>query len=164
MSQTLLSEVLWWGINIQTSVVIPARMTCFLPVASTAARNSGLSQALTSPFLRIYGALGYILTISLGKGPLGPAITYQNQSVSSRNTWTVPVSADVVKMVGRLNKFPNAAWASMLFRNSVGVKSLTIWDRPICSSTTRSTAEVQVMMDSTCCVFHVPALALSSLS
>jgi hypothetical protein len=31
---------------VQTSVVIPARMTCFLPVASMAARNWGLSQAL----------------------------------------------------------------------------------------------------------------------
>ena len=41
--------------------------------------------------------------ISFGKAPFGP------------------VSADVVKTVGRLNNFPNAACARMLLRNSVGL-------------------------------------------
>lgn len=31
---------------VQTSVVMPARITCFLPVASMAARKAGLSHAL----------------------------------------------------------------------------------------------------------------------
>ena len=37
------------ALSMLTSVVMPAMMICFLPVASTAALNAGLSQAFTSP-------------------------------------------------------------------------------------------------------------------
>jgi len=47
-------------------------MTCFFPVAWTAARKSALSQALISPGRLMMVALGYMSKISLGKGPLGP--------------------------------------------------------------------------------------------
>ena len=57
----------------QTSVTMPPRTTCFLPVASTALRKSGLSQAFTSPLRLMKGASGYRSIISLGSGPLGPA-------------------------------------------------------------------------------------------
>lgn len=45
---------------LQTSVVIPAMIICFFPVALTAALNSSLSQASTSPFRLMKGALGCI--------------------------------------------------------------------------------------------------------
>ena len=47
-------------------------MTCFLPVASTAARKSALSHALTSPLRLMKGAVGCIAMTSAGRGPLGP--------------------------------------------------------------------------------------------
>lgn len=64
---------------------------------------------LTSPFLLIKGASGYICKISLGKGPLGP------------------VSADVVMTTGRLNSLPSSEWASTFSRYSVGSQSRPTW-------------------------------------
>ena len=37
----------------------------------------------------------------------------------------IPVSADVVKMVGRSKRFPIAAWARIDWRNSTVLKSRT---------------------------------------
>jgi hypothetical protein len=59
-----------------------------------------LSQASTSPWRWMNVALGCRLMISLGRAPFGP------------------VSAEVVRMVGRSKRFPIAAWAMMLWRNS----------------------------------------------
>ena len=86
----------------QTSVVIPASITWLLPVAATAARNSELSQASTSPLRRMRGASGYMPEISFGKRPFGPC------------------SALVVKTIGRLKAFAIAAWAIILLRKTVG--------------------------------------------
>jgi len=61
--------------TVLTSVVIPAIMICFLPVARTASRNSLLSQASTSPLRLIKGALGCISITSLGRGPFGPVVS-----------------------------------------------------------------------------------------
>ena len=92
--------------HIQTSVVIPPRTIWVLPVALMAARKSGLSQASTSPWRLIIGALGNMSTISEGIFPLGP------------------VSAEDVRMTGRLKTLPIAACAMMLSRKRVGSKSL----------------------------------------
>jgi hypothetical protein len=60
---------------------------------------------LTSPWRRISGALGYISSISLGRGPLGP------------------VSAEVLMMTGRLKSLPTSAWAKMFCLYRVGSQS-----------------------------------------
>jgi hypothetical protein len=98
---------------LQTSVVMPASMICFLPVALTASRNWGLSQASTSPWRAMSGAFGYLAQlhvnvcqsfnglqsymsrIALGRGPFGPS-------------W-----AEVDNTTGKSNSFPMAACAIM---------------------------------------------------
>ena len=41
-----------------------------------------------------------------------------------------PVSELVVKIVGKLNTWPMAAWAMMLFLNRSGCISRVIWNSP----------------------------------
>ena len=91
----------WWGL-VQTSVVMPARMIWLLFWAATAALKSELSHASTSPLRLISGAFGYRAVISLGRMPFGP------------------VSALVVRTMGRLNIFAIDACAMILLRNTVG--------------------------------------------
>lgn len=119
----------------QTSVTMPAMMSCFLPVARTAARNSGLSHASTSPWRWMNGAVGCIWRdVSLVQSRFLDimTVTYIDNLVRQSTIWScfllgliqstekggVPVSADVVKIVGRLKSFPRAAWARMELRNS----------------------------------------------
>ena len=88
--------------NVQTSVVMPARMTWLLFWAATAALKSELSQASTSPFRLINGEFGNKFVISLGRTPLGPV-------------WAL-----VVRTIGMLKSFAIEAWAMMLFLKIVG--------------------------------------------
>ena len=90
------------GWYVQTSVVMPARMTWLLFAATTAARNSELSHASTSPLRLMSGASGYRSRISLGRGPLGPV-------------WAL-----VVRTMGMSNAFAIEAWAIRLLRKTVG--------------------------------------------
>jgi hypothetical protein len=60
------------GKAMHTLVMVAAMMSWFLPVAFTAATNSGLSQALISPRRATYCACGAYLWISGISGPLGP--------------------------------------------------------------------------------------------
>lgn len=119
------------GNVLQTSVTIPARITCFLPVASTAFRKSGLSQASTSPWRRMKGAVGCMLIISFGRAPLGPSQKHETLVKVLLRLFlpnfcgfgypkfsNLPCSADDVRIVGRLNRLPSAAWARILFLNS----------------------------------------------
>ena len=89
---------------------MPARMTCFLPVALTAARKSLLSHALTSPVRLMNGASGCMSVISLGSGPFGPVGARQRDGRRVLR-WGIygPVSELVVRIVGRLNTFAIAA-------------------------------------------------------
>lgn len=114
--------------SVQTSVVMPPTMTCFLPVAMTAARKSALSQASTSPWRWMKVALGCMAMISLGRAPFGPVERELDQRgffagvmLDGKKKKSLPESADVVRIVGRLKRFPSAEWARMLFRNSTGV-------------------------------------------
>jgi hypothetical protein len=77
--------------NLQTSVRSAPMITCFLPVALRALRNSGLSKAFTSPVRRMKGASRCISRISLSIGPLGP------------------VSAVVVRIAGMRNRVAREA-------------------------------------------------------
>lgn len=77
-------------------------MIWLLFCASTAALNSSLSHASTSPLQRMRVASGYMEVISLGRRPLGP------------------VSALVVRTIGMSKSFAMAAWAMMLFLKTVG--------------------------------------------
>jgi hypothetical protein len=71
-------------------------MSCFLPVAFTASRNSELSQAFTSPLRLTRGAFGYISRISRGRGPLGPTRCnwqmrlhrHEQMAYQSRHWWS----------------------------------------------------------------------------
>src|ERR1700682_3185439 len=63
------------GKAMHTLVMVPAMMSCFLPVAFTAVTNSALSQALISPWRATYCACGAYLWISGIRGPLGPCGT-----------------------------------------------------------------------------------------
>jgi len=64
------------------------------------------------------GALGCMAIISFGKGPLGPVVVLASKPL--RQCEKVPVSALVVKMVGRLKTLPMAACAKILLRNCSG--------------------------------------------
>ena len=114
-----------------TSVVMPAIMICVFPVAFTALRKSSLSHAFTSPFRLMCGAFGCIAVISLGSGPLGPIQSRISTKSMKNGRWPPqPVSALVVKMVGKLKTLPMAAWAMMLFLNKSGWMSCVIWNNP----------------------------------
>jgi hypothetical protein len=62
--------------------------------------------------------------ISFGSAPLGPGIyQYDIQIVPGKEYAyaCVPVSAEVVRTVGRLKRFAKAEWAKILFLNSTGL-------------------------------------------
>ncbi|MNE39508.1 hypothetical protein D3C80_1334660 [compost metagenome] len=96
-----------------TLVMVPAMISCFLPVASTAATNSSLSQALISPLRATYLACGAASWISGISGPLGPCGT------------------DAVVITGILARLAILARVTALARNSVIGMSLTVWNRPL---------------------------------
>lgn len=75
-------------VDLQTSVTIPARMMCFLPVAFTAARKSALSQASTSPWRWTNVAFGWRATISFGSWPFGPGFVSTLFGEKSRGFFT----------------------------------------------------------------------------
>ena len=69
-----------------------------------------------------------------GKWPIGTYHHFQNYISTSQ--WrlmkinTQPVSALVVKIVGKLKTLPMAAWPMMLFLNKSGCMSCVIWNNP----------------------------------
>ena len=77
-----------------------------------------------------------------GKWPIG---TYHQIQRCISSVWrlmevgTQPVSALVVKMVGKSNNLPMAAWAMTLFLNKSGCMSCVIWNNPTWWSTTNKT-------------------------
>src|SRR5918999_3636528 len=106
----------------QTSVTTPAMINCLRPVFLIAATKSSLSQTLMLPGRAMYGASGNRSFSSGTSGPLGP------------------FSKLVVRIVGSLKYFADAASASTLFLNSPGEKSCTSEIRPDWWSTRRTTA------------------------
>lgn len=105
-----------------TLVMVPAMISCFLPVALTALTKSSLSQALMLPGRAMYGACGNISLSSGTSGPLGPS------------------SKLVVRMVGKLKNLAMSANARTLFLNSSGLKSRTRESRPAWWSTNSTAA------------------------
>lgn len=59
----------------QTLVMVPAMISVLRPVSFTACTNSGLCQALISPFRPTYFACGAFWWISGISGPFGPCGT-----------------------------------------------------------------------------------------
>ena len=108
-------------------------MTCFLPVALTAALNAGLSQAFTSPWRLMMVALGCIARTSSVIGPFGPvratlvslSRSLLHQALAKRVT--SPVSVLVVRIVGRPKILPSSACARMLFFICTADWSREIW-------------------------------------
>ncbi len=96
-----------------TLVMVPAMISCFLPVAFTAATNSGLSQALISPLRATYWACGAASWISGISGPLGPCGT------------------EAVVITGIFARVATLARVVALARSSVIGMSLTVWNRPL---------------------------------
>ncbi|MCY1428890.1 hypothetical protein D9M71_447890 [compost metagenome] len=96
-----------------TLVMVPAMIRVFLPVFSTAATNSGLSQALISPLRATYWACGAASWISGISGPLGP--------------W----GTDAVVMTGIFARVAIFARVMALLRSSVIGMSFTVWNRPL---------------------------------
>src|SRR5688572_2923228 len=101
------------GKAMHTLVMVPAMMSCFLPVALTAATKSGLSHALISPRRATYFACGAYLWISGISGPFGPCGT------------------EAVVMTGIFAS--EATFASVVaFARRVGIgMSPTVWNRPL---------------------------------
>ncbi|MNC34360.1 hypothetical protein D3C75_827910 [compost metagenome] len=93
--------------------MVPAMTRVFLPVACTAATNSGLSQALISPLRATYCAWGAASCISGISGPLGPCGT------------------EAVVITGIFAKVAILARVMALLRSSVMGMSLTVWNRPL---------------------------------
>ncbi|MNZ10953.1 hypothetical protein D3C78_278130 [compost metagenome] len=96
-----------------TLVMVPAMINVLRPVCSTAATNSGLSQALISPLRATYRAWGAASWISGISGPLGPCGT------------------EAVVMTGILASDAIFARVMALARSSVMGMSLTVWNRPL---------------------------------
>src|SRR5690242_6755122 len=110
------------GKAMHTLVMVPAMMSCFLPVALTAATKSGLSQTLISPRRATYWAWGAYLRISGIGGPLGPCGT------------------DALVMTGTFASVATLASVVALAR-SVGIgMSPTVWNRPLWWSISSMTA------------------------
>ncbi|MNH29471.1 hypothetical protein D3C79_897050 [compost metagenome] len=97
----------------QTLVMVPAMISCFLPVALTAATKSGLSQALISPLRATYCACGAFSWISGISGPFGPCGT------------------DAVVITGILASVAILARAAARWRSSGIGMSPTVWNKPL---------------------------------
>lgn len=97
----------------QTLVMVPAMMSCFLPVSFTACTNSGLSQALISPLRAMYFAWGAFWWISGINGPLGP--------------W----GTEAVVITGILASEAILARVLASMRKVVNGMSCTVWNRPL---------------------------------
>ena len=105
-----------------TLVMVPAMISCFLPVALTAATNSGLSQALISPLRATYLAWGADSWISGISGPLGPCGT------------------EAVVMTGIFARVAILASVVALDRRVGMGMSCTVWNSPLWWSINSMTA------------------------
>ncbi|RDX45248.1 hypothetical protein OH76DRAFT_1007844 [Lentinus brumalis] len=76
--------------DVQTSVVMPARMTCVLPVASTALRKSALSHAFTSPLRLNKAGSGCMSMISCRSGSFSPGYARTPWSRTASSTCSGP--------------------------------------------------------------------------
>ncbi|MNN37931.1 hypothetical protein D3C81_1519000 [compost metagenome] len=93
--------------------MVPAMISCFLPVSFTACTKSGLSQALISPLRATYLACGAFWWISGISGPFGPCGT------------------EAVVMTGIFASVAIFASVEASRRSVVNGMSCTVWNRPL---------------------------------